>query len=118
MGQILGEVTIRANGTQLKTKKGATLNPGGYRRTSHMGPKGKIWGKSKETVAATISVIIAADEDVDVLEINAIENATLTWEGDNGVDYMMTGASPQDVFTLSDSGEITGTFEGNPVEKV
>lgn len=118
MGQILGEVTIRSNGKMLKTKKGATLNPGGYRRTSHMGPKGKIWGKSKETVPATIAVVIAADEDVDVIEINAIESATLTWEGDNGVSYMVTNASPQDVFTLSDSGEITGTFEGNPAEKI
>ena len=33
MGQILGEVTIRANGKQLKTKTGAVLNPGGMTRT-------------------------------------------------------------------------------------
>ncbi|EOX4175923.1 phage tail tube protein [Vibrio cholerae] len=118
MANVLGEVIIRANGKQLKTKKGSTLNPGGYRRTSHMGPNGRIWGKSKETVAATMSVVIAAAEDVDVVEINAIQNATLTWEGDNGIDYMMTNASPQDVFTLSDSGEITGVFEGDPVERI
>ncbi|MGL5666228.1 MAG: phage tail tube protein, partial [Shewanella sp.] len=34
MGQILGEVVVRANSKQLKTKKGSTLNPGGYTRTS------------------------------------------------------------------------------------
>ncbi|MEZ8102151.1 phage tail tube protein [Vibrio bivalvicida] len=117
MGQILGQVVIRSNGTQMKTKKGSTLNPGGYNHVSHPGPN-RIWGKSKEFVAATVAVVIAADEDVDVVDINNITDATLTWEGDNGVDYMITGASPQAPFQLSDSGEITGTFEGNPAERV
>ena len=117
MGQILGQVVIRANSKQLKTKKGSTLNPGGCKYTLHAGP-GKIWGKSKEFVAATVSVVIAADEDVDVVEINKITDATLNWEGDNGVNYMITGASPQDPFQLSDSGDITGTFEGNPAERI
>lgn len=117
MGRILGEVKIRGNGKQFKTKKGSTLNPGGYRNVSHAGP-GKIWGKSREFMPSTVGVIIAADEDVDVVEINAMENLTLVWEGDNGVEYMITGASPQDPFSLSDSGEITGTFEGNPAERI
>lgn len=117
MGQILGEVVIRANSKQLKTKPGSTLNPGGYTRTKHPGP-GRVWGSSKQYTPPSISVVIAADEDVDVTDINAIENATLTWEGDNGVDYMMNGSSPQAPFTLSDSGEIAGTFEGDKVEKV
>lgn len=117
MGQILGEVTIRSNGKQLKTKKGAELNPGGFTRTPHKGP-GKVWGHSKEYVEPTVTVVIAADEDVDVLEINAIDDATLTWEGDNGVDYMITKCSPQSPFTLSDSGEIRGTFTGDKVEKI
>ncbi|PSU49486.1 phage tail protein [Photobacterium frigidiphilum] len=117
MGQILGQVVVRANSKQLKTKKGSTLNPGGYTNTPHAGPK-RIWGFSKDFVPSTLSVVIAADEDVDVVDINAISNATLTYEGDNGVSYMITGASPQDPFVLSDSGEITGTFTGNPAEKI
>ncbi len=117
MGQILGQVVIRANSKQLKTKKGSTLNPGGYNHVSHAGPN-RIWGKSKEFVASTVAVVIAADEDVDVVEIGNMTDVTLTWEGDNGVDYMITGASPQAPFQLSDSGDITGTFEGNPAEKI
>ncbi|EQB9058557.1 phage tail tube protein [Vibrio parahaemolyticus] len=117
MGRILGEVVIRANSKQLKTKKGSTLNPGGYTRTKHTGP-GRVWGESKEYTPPTIQVVIAADEDVSVVDINKIENATLTWEGDNGVDYMMTGSSPSEPFTLSDSGEITGTFGGDEVVEV
>ncbi|EGU0147643.1 phage tail protein [Vibrio parahaemolyticus] len=117
MGRILGEVVIRANSKQLKTKKGSTLNPGGYTNTQHVGP-GRVWGNSQEFTPPTIQVVIAADEDVDVIDINSISNATLTWEGNNGVDYMMTGAAPSEPFQLSDSGEITGTFLGDKVERI
>ncbi|EJL6357295.1 phage tail tube protein [Vibrio cholerae] len=117
MANVLGEVVIRSNGKQLKTKKGSTLNPGGYTYTDHMGP-GRSWGSSREFSTPTIQVVITAAEDVDVLEVNAIRNATLTWEGDNGIDYMMTGCSPQAPFTVSDSGEITGTFRGEKVERI
>lgn len=113
MGMILGEVTIRANGKQLKTKAGAVLNPGGYTRTQHNGP-GKSWGKSRKYVGPSIQMIIAADEDVDVMEINAMENVTLTWEGDNGVRYMMTNSSTNEPATLrEDSGDIDATFFGD-----
>lgn len=115
MGMILGEVTIRANGKQLKTKGGATLNPGGYSRTQHTGP-GKVWGKSQKYSPPSIELVIAADEDVDVIEINAIEDATLTWEGNNGVRYMMTKASTNEPASLrEDSGDIAATFFGDKV---
>jgi len=115
MGQILGEVTIRANGQQFKTKPGAVLNPGGYTRTQHLGP-GRVWGKSKKYSPPSIEMVIAADEDVDVIEINAIENATLVWEGDNGVSYMMTGASTNEAAPLrEESGDIAVTFFGDRV---
>ncbi|EJL6858574.1 phage tail tube protein [Vibrio cholerae] len=118
MGRIIGEVTIRVNSKRIKAKKGTTLNPGGVRRTKHLKPGGGIWGTSNESVQSSISVIIAADEDVDVVEINQIEDATITWEADNGVAYMITQASPMEPFTVSDSGEIVGTFEGNAAEKI
>ena len=117
MGKILGSAVIRANSKQLKTKPGSQLNPGGFTTTDHPGP-GKSWGKSRTFVPPSLQVTIAADEDVDVIEINALENVTITWEGDNNVDYMMTGSSPKDPFSLSDSGDISGTFEGVKVEKV
>ncbi|MGI2138530.1 phage tail tube protein [Shewanella baltica] len=117
MGKILGEVTIRANGKQLKTKQGATLNPGGNTFTRHTGA-GRSWGASKQFTVPSIAVVIAADEDVSVIEIGKITDATLTWEGDNGMDFMMTGVAQQAPFTLSDSGDITGTFEGDEVVEV
>ena len=58
-------------------------------------------------------MLIAADEDVDVIEINNIENATLVWQGDNGVSYMMTGAAVAEPASLrEESGDIAATFFG------
>ena len=118
MSRILGSAVIRANNKQLKTKPGSTLNPGGYTSKPHQGP-GRVWGHSKTFGGPSLQVTIVADEDVDVLEIGEIESATITWEGDNGVDYMMTGCTQEGPFTLNDdSGEISGTFVGDKLEKV
>ncbi|WP_071912820.1 phage tail tube protein [Aeromonas sp. SCS5] len=118
MADILGEVTIRVNGKELKTKTGSVLNPGGFTRTQHTGG-GKVRGVSKRYTAPSIETVIAAAEDVDVMEINAIENAALVWEGDNGVSYMMTGAAAAEVAPLrEESGDIAVTFFGDKVVRI
>lgn len=114
---ILGEVTIRVNGKELKTKEGATLNPGGYTNTPHVG-KGKVHGYSRKYNAPSIECTLVADEDVDILEVNQISNATAVWEGDNGKDYMMDKATTAEPATLSDSGEIKLKLLGSTVKKV
>jgi len=119
MGQILGEVTIRANGKEIKTKAGCVLNPGGYAGTQHLG-KGKVIGKSYKYSAPSIEMVIAADEDVDVLDINAIRDATLVWEGDNGISYMMTKAGIGETLASlrEDSGDIAATYTGDQVVRI
>ncbi len=47
MANVLGEVVIRSNGKQLKTKKGSTLNPGGFNYTDHMGAWSLLGGFSR-----------------------------------------------------------------------
>lgn len=118
MGQILGEVTIRVNGKELKTKTGSTINPGGFTRTQHTGG-GRVRGISKRYTPPTLETVIAADEDVDVIAINAIENATLVWDGNNGMSYMMTGASVSEPAALrEESGDIAVTFFGDKVVEI
>lgn len=114
---ILGSAVIRGNSKMIKTKPGTVFNPGGHTSTEHQGPN-RIWGFSKAFVKPTMQMTIVADEDVDVMEINAMTNVTLTFEGDNGLDYMMTGCEPQEPFSLNDNGEISGTFHGMKAEKV
>ncbi|MGO2235528.1 MAG: phage tail tube protein [Marinomonas sp.] len=114
---ILGSAVIRGNSKMIKTKPGTVFNPGGYTSTEQEGPN-RIWGFSRKFTKPTMQVTIVADEDVDVMEINAMTNVTLTFEGDNGLDYMMIGSEPQEPFSLSDSGEISGTFHGLRAERI
>lgn len=115
---IFGNAVIRVNGTEIKSKSGAVLNPGGYDRTMHNGA-GKSWGYSRKWNNPSLECTIAADEDVDVIEINAIEEASITFEGDNGLSYMLTKAAPGSVATLSeDSGDIKVTFIATTCKKI
>lgn len=115
---ILGEAAIRVNGREIKSKGASTLNPGGFTRTMHSGG-GKNWGYSRKTTHPTVQVTIAADEDVDVIEIGQWEQVTVMFEGDNGLSYMVTGAAAENPATLSeDNGQIEVTFIGTKCVKV
>lgn len=115
---ILGEAAIRVNGREIKSKGASTLNPGGFARTMHSGG-GKNWGYSRKTTHPTVQVTIAADEDVDVIEIGQWEQVTVMFEGDNGLSYMVTGAAAENPATLSeDNGQIEVTFIGTKCVKV
>lgn len=115
---ILGFAKIRMNGKELKTKGGAKFDPGGFQRTQHTGG-GRAWGNSKKFKAPALDFKLAADEDVDVIELNEIEDATIVFEGDNGLTYMMTGSALEDTASLDeDSGEIAGRFIGKKSKKI
>ncbi|CAI0743553.1 MULTISPECIES: phage tail tube protein [Serratia] len=115
---ILGEASIRVNGRELPTKGASTLDPGGYARTMHSGG-GKNWGMSRKTTHPSIQLSLAADEDLDVIEIGKWENVTVMFEGNNGVSYMMTGAAAENPAKLSeDNGQIEVTFIGTRCVKV
>ncbi|WP_311567235.1 phage tail tube protein [Photobacterium arenosum] len=115
---ILGFAVIRGNGVELKTKGGAKLNPGGYSRTSH-GGGGKVWGNSKKFEAPALDFKLAADEDVDIIELNDMEEVTITFEGDNGLTYMITGAALENPAELDeDSGDISGRWIGRVCKKI
>ncbi|EBU8551965.1 phage tail protein [Salmonella enterica subsp. enterica serovar Telelkebir] len=115
---ILGIASIRINGREIQTEGKSTLNPGGYARTQHMGG-GKVWGVSRKMAAPSIKMVIAADEDVDVIEISNWEEVTVMFEGDNGLSYMMTGSATDNPAELDeDSGQITANFIGTKITKV
>lgn len=115
MGQILGEVSIRVNGKEIKSKGGATLDPGGNEWTQHTGA-GKVWGSSKKFTAPKLTgVTIAADEDVDVIKVRAITDATITWDGDNGVSYQLIGCNCTNATLSEADGDIKAEFSARKV---
>ncbi|KEA51793.1 MULTISPECIES: phage tail tube protein [Mangrovibacter] len=118
MSTILGMASIRINGREIKTEGKSTLNPGGFSRTQHMGG-GKVWGLSRKMAAPSIQLTIAAAEDMDVVEISNWEEVTVMFEGDNGLNYMMTGSATEGPATLDeDAGTISANFLGTNLVKV
>lgn len=118
MARVLGMATIRINGREIKTEGKSTLNPGGYARTQHLGG-GKHWGLSRKMVGASIKMTIAATADMDVIEISSWEDATVMFEGDNGQNYMMTGAATDSPAELDeDAGTISANFIGDNCVRV
>lgn len=115
---IMGYAKIRFNGLEMKTKGGAKLTPGGWKRTPHSGG-GKSWGCSKTFVAPSMDFKIVTDSDLDVEELNNAENVTVVFEGDNGLTYMMTGSALEDVLALDEgSGETSGKMLGKKCKKI
>lgn len=115
---IFGEATLRCNGEEWKTVGTAKFFPGGSSRTTHTGG-GKVRGKSEKFVPPHIECQFAVDEDVDVIEINEITDGTITFEGNNGVSYMITGASLDEPIGFSDEGTTdTGKWTGSKAKKI
>lgn len=90
MAQLLGKVRLRANGKELLTLAGSTLKTGGVKRSPVVGANG-VHGFSEEIVAPMISCKISQTSDVDVTFIDSIKDATGIWQGDDGVNYSLTG---------------------------
>lgn len=89
-GQVTGVATIRVDGREIPTEKGATFNPGGVNRTPRMAGRRVYY--NEEPVAATLQCTVLHTEEIDLIDLNTISNATVLVECDNGQDYMLTGA--------------------------
>lgn len=89
-GQVTGVATIRIDGGEIPSEKGATLNPGGVTRTTKMAGRRVYY--SEEPVAPTLQCTVLHTAEIDLIDLGAIRDATVLVECDNGQDYMMVGA--------------------------
>lgn len=89
-GKVTGVATIRVDGREMPTERGATLNPGGVNRPTRMAGKRVFY--NEEPVAPTLQCTVLHTEEIDLIDLNTITNATVLFECDNGQDYMLTGA--------------------------
>lgn len=106
--RITGIATIRVDGQEFPTERGATLNPGGVNRTTKMAGHRVYY--NEEPVAPTVQATVLHTEELDLIDVGSIRNATVLFECDNGQDYMLTGAFVTETAELN-SGE--GTFRMN-----
>lgn len=106
--KITGIATIRVDGRDIPTERGATLNPGGVNRNPKMAGHRVFY--NEEPVAPTVQATVLHTEDLDLIDLGQITNATVLFECDNGQDYMLIGAFVTETTELN-SGE--GTFRLN-----
>ncbi|MPW31793.1 phage tail protein [Agarivorans sp. B2Z047] len=110
MSKILGSAVIRHDGSQFHSKLGATLDPGGFVGQAHTGP-GRVWGISRRWEPGKLTFAIAAHQDVSLLALRNMTDATITFKGDNGMSFLLTECSAGDAISLNEeSGEINCDF--------
>ena len=116
-GRITGVATIRVDGQEFPTERGATLNPGAVNRAQKMAGKRVYF--TEEPVAPTLQATVMHTEDIDIIEVGRIRDATVLFECDNGQDYMLTGAFVTETAELnSGEGQVRLNMAARTCERV
>ena len=115
--RITGTATIRVDSKEFPTERGATLNPGGMKRTPKMAGRRVYY--NEEPVPPQLTASVLHVEELDLVNINNIRDATVLFECDNGQDYMLTGAFVTEVSELnSGDGTLPLTMSARTCERV
>lgn len=116
--QYLGTATIIVNGTVLATMEGAKCNTGGFEREP-VKANGKVVGWTRKVVEPSISGKFAAGAGFNVEEINAVENGSVVFKGDNGLVYQLDGACTRKPVEVSaDNGGADAEWFGSKMRKL
>ncbi len=116
MGQLTGRVFIKINGKDMRSKEGATLNPGGVERSPAMSDRG-VDGYTESPVAPKVSFTLNERDDVSQQEIADITDATILFERDTGKSSVIRSAWCDGPVELS-GGELSCSFTGVSCEEV
>lgn len=99
-----GSAIIRVNGKEYPTDNDGQLDTGGVERETVKGSR--VYGFSEKPKEATAEVTVFNCEDVDVMELKNMTNATVEFETDVGQTYLLANAWTVDSGTLSADGKI------------
>ncbi len=116
MGQVTGRAFIKVNGTDMRSKEGATLNPGGVSREAAMSDRG-VDGYSESPVAPTIQCSINHTADISLTDLGQITDASIVFETDTGKTYLLRNAWIDGPAELNGS-EVSLNFTGMTCEEV
>jgi hypothetical protein len=113
---ILGTLTILLDDDYVPSVEGASLEPGGFKRTTKSGDQ--VHGPTQTAAPSRVTARFPAQNGVDETMINAFRGGA-TFQGDNGVTWSIV-----DLWCLGDAkvtagptGEISATFEGKPAAR-
>lgn len=112
MAQLTGRVTVVLNGTQYKSKNGATYDPGGRTREMMTGDQGSDWTESLRPAKVSCDFHWVAELDLPVL--NAFQG-TVQFIADTGTAYVLEQAvrTGELVATAGSSGGVPVVFEAD-----
>jgi hypothetical protein len=117
MGQLTGRATVTAAGKRLPTKeKTAKINIGGVTRKGEMGDGG-VLGYTETGEVPFVECVIAHSANVSLAEINAITDATVSFDTDTKKSYVLRNAWCAKANEL-DKGDVQVRFEGMACEEV
>ena len=91
MAQVAGRVFISINGQRLRSKEGASLEPGGIEREAVVSDSG-VDGFTENETAPKVDCKISLTEKVKLKDLQAFKNGTLIFETDIGQIYTLTDA--------------------------
>ena len=113
MSQVTGIVKVYVNGTLHRSKEGAKLSFGGKERTAQTGHS--VYGFSEKVVASEIEFTLAHMAGTDLIELNELTDATVKFETDTGVSYLVNNAFTTAPVTLTGGeGDVEVTMQGDP----
>jgi hypothetical protein len=108
--KVHGRATIKVDGKILLNQRGAELDLGGEKRNPVVGSN-SVHGYSAEFMAPQLTLTVSKRSDVNLGDLDAIENATILWEGDDGSRYVLHEAFRVDTVKLKEvNGEVPLTF--------
>jgi hypothetical protein len=116
--KLFGQATIKWDGNVLDTLKGATLNPGGIKRTTVKGSK-RVLGFTEEVMESKLDCEVAVGSGFSASELNGVTSATVTFATDTGQTWVMRGAWSTDPNEITEAdGKAKVSFEGPPAEEM
>lgn len=117
MSQITGRAFIRVNGSQLKSRPGATINVGGFNNETVNGDDG-VHGFKQAVTQPSVGCTISHDENTSMTDLAKITDASITFETDTGKTLIMSPAwITQPPELNSQDGSVSLNFEGVRVEE-
>ncbi|MCE7729227.1 phage tail tube protein [Vibrio parahaemolyticus] len=118
MGNIVGEATIRVNGKKLRSMGGAELDLGGKENEAVVG-SGQVWGHKTVYKAPNLSLKIAAHADTNFKELNDLEYATVDFDANNGLRFLINNAFRTETVKISEGdGSFSLSMSGDTAEQV
>ncbi len=113
MPKVTGIVKVHVNGELQRSKEGATLETGGFERTKQVGHR--VYGSSEKVVPSVLEYTLAHTSDTDVIALNALVDATVRFETDVGITYLLANCDVTSPCKITGGeGDCEVTMSGDP----